>query len=157
MKPNKHHNRRLNHSHNSKWPFPITFLTFIWIALLSITLNSCKQESNAPIATHIVLIGIDGMSIPGFQKAATPNMDELVRNGALSFRTRSVMPTISGPNWASHLLGAGPEQHGVTMNGWSTSNMSITPSVTDEDGYFPSVFSVIREQMPDAKTAFFYD
>ncbi|TVQ06325.1 MAG: hypothetical protein EA359_01260, partial [Balneolaceae bacterium] len=87
----------------------------------------------------------------------TPNMDELVRNGALSFRTRGVMPTVSGPNWASHLLGAGPEQHGVTFNGWAPDNIILTPTTTDEQGYFPSVFSVIRQQRPDAITGFFYD
>ena len=105
----------------------------------------------------IILIGIDGMSIPGFQMAATPNMDELVRNGALSFNTRGVMPTVSGPNWASHLMGAGPEQHGVTFNGWTPENIILHPTKTDEKGYFPSVFTVIREQMPRARLGFFYD
>lgn len=115
------------------------------------------QNRDKPLAEMVIIIGVDGMSIPGFQKAQTPNMDYLVRNGALSFRTRGVMPTVSGPNWASHLLGAGPEQHGVTFNGWSTDYHFITPTDTDPDGYFPSVFNVVREQMPDAKTGFFYD
>ncbi len=115
------------------------------------------QNREKPIAEMVIIIGVDGMSIPGFQKAQTPNMDYLVRNGALSFRTRGVMPTVSGPNWASDLLGAGPEQHGVTFNGWTTDYHFITPTDTDPDGYFPSVFNVVREQMPNAKTGFFYD
>ena len=115
------------------------------------------QNREKPLAEMVIMIGVDGMSIPGFQKAHTPNMDLLVRNGALSFRTRSVMPTVSGPNWASHLLGAGPEQHGVTFNGWTTDYNLISPTNTDPDGYFPSVFNVVREQMPHAKTGFFYD
>jgi hypothetical protein len=97
------------------------------------------------------------MGISGFQQALTPNLDALVREGALSLGTRSVMPTVSAPNWGSHLLGAGPEQHGITSNGWTTTNHTIEPVTADPDGYFPSVFSVIRNQKPDAITGFFYD
>ncbi len=129
----------------------------IILLLLSVFFVCCTEKEKTPTATMIILIGIDGMSIPGFQMAETPNMDELVRNGALSFRTRGVMPTVSGPNWASHLLGAGPEQHGVTFNGWAPDNISIQPTITDEKGYFPSVFTIIREQRPEAITGFFYD
>jgi hypothetical protein len=129
----------------------------IILTLLTTIFFSCAEKEKTPSASMVILIGIDGMSIPGFQMAETPNMDELVRNGALSFRTRGVMPTVSGPNWASHLLGAGPEQHGVTFNGWAPGNIILTPTTTDESGYFPSVFTVIREQRPGAITGFFYD
>lgn len=119
--------------------------------------SSCSKRPELPEAQMVILIGIDGMSIQGFQMAETPNLDELVRNGALSFKTRSVMPSVSGPNWASHLMGAGPEQHAVTMNGWTRETSRIPPTETEEDGYFPSVFSVIRQQMPQARLGFFYD
>jgi hypothetical protein len=78
-------------------------------------------------------------------------------DGALSLKARGVMPTVSGPNWGSMLTGAGPEQHGITNNNWTTDNYTIEATIKDEDGYFPSIFSVIRKQMPNAKTAFFYD
>lgn len=133
------------------------FRIMIILTLLSAFVSSCGETEKTPSASMVILIGIDGMSIPGFQMAETPNLDKLVRNGALSFRTRSVMPTVSGPNWSSHLLGAGPEQHGVTFNGWAPDNIILTPTATDESGYFPSVFTVIREQRPEAITGFFYD
>ena len=133
------------------------FRMMIILTLLSAIAASCSEAEKTPNASMVILIGIDGMSIPGFQMADTPHMDELVRNGAISFRTRSVMPTVSGPNWASHLLGAGPEQHGVSFNGWAKDNIILTPAVTDEKGYFPSVFTVIKEQRPEAITGFFYD
>lgn len=120
-------------------------------------LQSCRTSTDEEPAPMVILIGIDGMSNPGLQRASTPNIDELIRQGATSLSTRAVMPTISGPNWASHLLGAGPVQHGVTMNGWTPATTILTPTETDEQGFFPSVFSVIREQDPGAVTGFVYD
>lgn len=106
---------------------------------------------------RIILIGIDGVGIDGLMQASTPNIDELIYHGATSLKTRAVMPTVSGPNWGSHLLGAGPEQHGVTSNDWTTNNFTVEATLKDEDGYFPSIFQLIREQKPEAKTCFFYD
>lgn len=97
------------------------------------------------------------MGVDGFQKAKTPNLDALASNGAISLKTRAVMPTVSGPNWSSHLLGAGPEQHGITSNGYTVDNYSVEATIKDEDGFFPSIFSLIDEQIPDAKTCFYYD
>lgn len=114
-------------------------------------------SSDRAVSQRIILIGIDGVGISGFQNARTPTLDALARTGALSLKTRAVMPTVSAPNWGSHLLGAGPEQHGITNNGWTTSNHTLEPTSSDENGYFPSVFSIIREQIPGAMTGFFYD
>jgi hypothetical protein len=120
-------------------------------------LTCCTSQVREPSAKMIVLIGIDGMSVSGFQEAVTPNLDELVRNGALSLSTRAVIPSVSAPNWASHLTGATPQQHGVTFNGWTAYTSLIHPAETDPDGYYPSVFQVIKHQKPQAKTGLFYD
>ncbi|MFZ4549441.1 MAG: alkaline phosphatase family protein, partial [Bacteroidales bacterium] len=106
---------------------------------------------------HVILIGIDGLSAEGLQYANTPIIDKLISQGVISLKTRGVMPTVSAPNWASILAGAGPEQHGTTSNNWSLSNHSIEPTTKDEDGYFPSIFTLIRKQLPKAVTAMFYD
>ena len=37
----------------------------------------------------------------------------------ISIHARGVIPTVSSPNWASMIMGAGPEQHGITSNDWS--------------------------------------
>ena len=138
-----------NSSHTQK------LLPYLGIFLSIFILHACSTGPEK--ATRVFLIGIDGMGISGFEQAKTPNLDQLVRTGAISLNTRGVMPTVSGPNWGSHLLGAGPEQHGVTSNGWTVENHSVEATLTDQDGYFPSVFSLIQEQMPDATTGFFYD
>ena len=130
----------------------VSFFACIIILLLYFTAKGQK-----PVTKHVVLIGIDGVSAEGFQYANTPVMDNLISEGAISIKARGVMPTVSAPNWATILSGAGPEQHGVTSNDWSLGNQGFEPTVKDTDGYFTSIFTLIRIQMPKAVTGMFYD
>ena len=119
--------------------------------------SACDRQGNSINAKRVILIGVDGMSTDGFQQAITPNLDSLIANGAVSLHTRSVMPTVSAPNWGAILTGAGPEQNGITDNGWSVTNHSIEPTVSDDKGYFPSLFKMIKDKYPGDKTCMFYD
>src|SRR2546425_11801985 len=74
-----------------------------------------------PGVEHVVIIGVDGMSPTGVEVAKTPHMHQLMREGAYTLHARGVMPTVSSRNWASMIMGAGPEQHGVTSNDWERS------------------------------------
>jgi len=47
---------------------------------------------------YVVIIGCDGMSPDGVQKADSPNMHHLMTIGAYSLHARGVMPTVSSPN-----------------------------------------------------------
>ncbi|MEZ5199419.1 MAG: alkaline phosphatase family protein [Bacteroidales bacterium] len=135
--------------------FYLMALLGLFIILLSF--SGCTHQHGHLPAKRVILIGIDGVGVQDLQQAMTPNLDSIIGIGALSLTTRGVMPTVSGPNWSSHLLGAGPEQHGITSNGWTVDNHSVKPTITDKNGYFPSVFNLIKEQMPASKTAMFYD
>lgn len=106
---------------------------------------------------HVVIIGCDGLSPDGVQKAKTPNMDNLMQRGAYTMRARAVMPTSSSPNWASMLMGAGPEQHGVTSNAWKPDKFELAPTAVGSGGIFPTIFSVLRAQQPSAVIACFHD
>ncbi|MGB8316824.1 MAG: alkaline phosphatase family protein [Ignavibacteriaceae bacterium] len=128
-------------------------LLFSIIFISSLLFISCQSNKTK----RVILIGIDGLSTDGIQCAKTPNLNRLIKDGAFTLKARGVMPTVSAPNWGSMLCGAGPEQHGITNNGWTTRNHTIEPTTADKDGYFPSMFTVIRNQRPDAKTAIFYD
>jgi len=121
--------------------------------LIIITLFSCQRENSK----KVIIIGIDALSTDGIQVATTPNLNELISDGAFTLNARGVMPTVSSPNWSSMLYGATPEQHGVTKNGWTTNNHTIEPIVADKEGYFPSIFALLKEEMPDQQTAIFYD
>lgn len=113
----------------------------------------------APVfaAEHVVVIGVDGLSPEGLKRATTPNMDRLIRDGAVSWTARAVMPTSSSSNWASMIMGAGPEQHGVTSNDWQPDKFNIKPTAKGPGGIFPTMFALLREQRPQARSAAFYD
>ncbi len=119
-----------------------------------VILTSCTKR---PATKRVVMIALDGISVEGYQTAKHPNIDRLTKDGILSLNTRVVMPSITQPNWASHLMGAGPEQHGVVGNGWTLENIKLPPAEKDENGYFPSIFTVLKEQVTDVKTAFYYN
>lgn len=106
---------------------------------------------------RIVIIGLDGYSVPGFEKARHPNLDTLFSKGIFSLTTRPVMPSVTMPNWTSHLTGAGPEEHGVSSNEWNLDKHTLKAIETDADGYFPSIFKVVKDQIPGVRTAFYYN
>ncbi len=116
---------------------------------------SCLALTARP--SRAVIIGVDGLSPDGIRKAQTPHFDQLMKQGAFSLRARAVMPTSSSPNWASMIMGAGPEQHGVTSNDWETNKFDMEPVVRGPGGMFPTIFGLLREQRPDAHIACLHD
>ena len=125
-------------------------------ASLSQPVSAVTAKVNVPAAKRIVLISLDGICVDGFLKAKTPNLDKLMAEGSLSLDTRVVMPSVTLPNWTSHLCGSGPEQHGVVDNSWEISKFVLPAIEKDNAGYYPSVFKVLKEALPQAKTAFYY-
>lgn len=132
--------------------------TAIYSMMLFVFMTSCSgTKDNFPDdIEHVVVIGIDGLSVEGLQKAETPVLDSLIANGSVCWNVRTVLPSVSSPNWASMIMGAGPEQHGITSNDWELDDHAIAPIVSGEDGRFPSIFSVLRKQRPDAEIASIY-
>lgn len=114
-------------------------------------------ETNRKKSRRVVLLSLDGICVAGFQQAKTPNLDALLASGVLSLDTRVVMPSVTLPNWTSHLTGSAPEQHGVVDNGWTLAKHKLPSVETDADGYYPSVFKVLKEANPHIKTAFYYN
>jgi predicted AlkP superfamily pyrophosphatase or phosphodiesterase len=106
---------------------------------------------------YVVIIGCDGMSPAGVQKAEAPNMRRLMAEGAWTMHARGVIPTVSSPNWASMIMGAGPAQHGVTSNEWEPNKFEIAPIAVGSGGIFPTIFGALREQRPGAVIACFHD
>jgi len=110
----------------------------------------------APVE-HVVIIGCDGFGAIGITATNTPVLHKLMREGSYTLHARGVMPTSSSPNWASMIMGAGPEQHGVTSNEWETNKFEIAPIVVGSGGMFPTIFGVLREQRPEAQIACVHD
>ncbi len=88
--------------------FRFAFLTL----LIYGTLITSAFAQRSP--KRVVIIGLDGFSIDGFKTAKHPNIDKMVAAGVLSLTTRAVMPSVTLPNWTSHLTGSRPKEHGVS-------------------------------------------
>ncbi|ATL45309.1 alkaline phosphatase [Elizabethkingia sp. HX WHF] len=103
---------------------------------------------------HVVLIGCDGFGAYALPEADMPNLKNLMKEGSWSLKARSVLPSSSAVNWASMIMGAGPTLHGYTE--WNSAVPEIPSSDLTKDGMFPSIFSILKEQKPSAKTAVIY-
>ena len=133
-------------------------------ATVVLTLGSCaRPHSSSDVGggvrgiAHVIVIGVDGLSPLGIDDAETPVLDRLIREGAYTAKARGVMPTSSSSNWASMIMGAGPEQHGITSNGWQPGEFEIEPTVSGPGGMFPTVFSALRADDPGCTLACFHD
>ena len=106
---------------------------------------------------QVLIIGLDGISVDGLAEAETPNLDRIFAEGSSTVTMRNVMPTITMPNWTSLLSGSGPEQHGVLDNRWSPDNVLLPAVVKDQEGYYPSIFKVVKDSDPEFVTGFYFD
>jgi predicted AlkP superfamily pyrophosphatase or phosphodiesterase len=107
--------------------------------------------------TRVVVVGVDGLSPDGIRTAKTPRLHELMNRGAWTLKARAVMPTVSSPNWASIIMGAGPEQHGVTSNDWQPDKFEFGPVCRGMAATFPTIFGLLRTQRPKAEIAVLHD
>lgn len=114
----------------------------------------CFQAGAVKHAGHVVMIGFDAWGSYSVPKADMPTIKMLMKKGAYTLEKRTVFPSDSYPNWASMFMGAGPEYHGWAQQ---RDTMCAVPRVVNEHGTFPTIFSAIRESMPDAVTACVYD
>lgn len=122
-------------------------MTILFVALLS----SCGSKRHAE---HIFLIGFDGWGSYCMDSVDMPNTRALMEQGCYTLKKRTVLPSVSAPNWASMFMGATTELTGWTNNGNSA---PLAPAYVNENGVFPTIFSLIREQIPGAKTACIYE
>lgn len=124
------------------------------IACICLIITCCALA--APVE-HVLVIGCDGFGSVGFTASNTPVLHRLMREGSYTLHARGVMPTSSSPNWASIIMGAGPEQHGVTSNDWETNKFEIPPTATGTGVMFPTIFGTLRQQQPRAYIACVHD
>lgn len=120
-------------------------------------LQSCEKAPEQPKAKPVVVFGTDGFSAEIVKKHPDefPNLKKLMAEGSYSYEMRSVLPSASACNWMSILTGTPIEIHGHTT--WSSAKPEITPRIQNEEGKFPGIFRLIREQKPEAITGFFYN
>jgi len=129
----------------------------IAIAVLLLGCVASAGQIEGAAEPHVIVIGVDGLSIDGVVTAGGPALRELMARGAWSLEARGVMPTLSSPNWMSMITASGPEQHGITSNGYLKRMQEIEPACRDAAGGFPNIFGALRAQRPSSRIAIFHD
>ena len=136
---------------------------YSFLIILCFALSFTMQAQNQPLAKHVVLIGLDGWAAHDFEHSHDiPNILNLMQGGSYSMHKRCVLPALCPNSWASLFMGVGPETHGYTQKSSVLLNSSshgpeVSSLVTNENGIFPTIFSVIREQFPEAETGCTYE
>ena len=122
----------------------------------AVSAKSPNSNAAKPKAKHVVLIGLDGWGAYSVPKAHDiPNIKYFMDNGCYTLTDRAVLPSASAINWASMFMGVPTEMHGYTQ--WNSQHPEIPSSVTNSRGIAPTIFSVVREQMPNAETGCLYE
>lgn len=128
----------------------------ILLSLISTILFNCSNRTttNFEPPKHIILFGSDGLGAYAFEKAEIPNLRKLMSTGSYSLEARSVLPSSSAVNWASMIMGSGPELHGYTE--WGSKVPELPSRKLGVDSIYPTIFSLIKNQIPDAKVGVSY-
>jgi predicted AlkP superfamily pyrophosphatase or phosphodiesterase len=124
-------------------------LIFIVIALVS------TSHAYAQKIKHVILIGSDGFGAYAFENAKIPNLRAMMKEGSWSLEARTVLPSSSAANWASMVMGAGPELHGYTT--WGSKKPDMPPRILDDYGMFPSIYSQLRKEKPASEIGVIYE
>ena len=134
----------------------MTKLSIRNVISLMLFLAATCTESSAQVASveHIILIGSDGLGAYAFDKADVPNLRKLMAEGAYTLKARSVLPSSSAVNWMSMLSGSPPEIHGYTE--WGSKTPEIPSSITGPTGIYPTIFSLLENQLPKATKGVIY-
>ncbi|WP_420321988.1 alkaline phosphatase [Flagellimonas sp.] len=140
-------------------PSNLKFEKICWaLAIVFMVLGSCntaeKELKPEPLAKHVILIGSDGFGAYAFDKAKVPNLRKMMKGGAYSLQARSVLPSSSAVNWASMIMGSGPELHGYTE--WGSKTPELPSRIIGKGNIYPTIFSLIHEQLPEAKKGVSY-
>ncbi|MDY7393979.1 alkaline phosphatase [Aureibaculum sp. 2210JD6-5] len=134
-------------------------LYFLILTLIVLIFSACKSKkveanTSQDFVKHVILIGSDGFGAYAFNKAKVPNLRMMMKEGSYSLKARSVLPSSSAVNWASMIMGSGPELHGYTE--WGSKTPELPSRVIGKDGIYPTIFSLLDKQMPNAKVGVSY-
>lgn len=119
------------------------------LLLAALVLTTAFTFAAEPRTKRVLFIGLDGTRFDAIEKAKTPNLHALMKDGIYS-DTCLILgdryqknDTVSGPGWSSILTGVWADKHGVHDNSFVGSHYPD----------FPHFFARLKEARPDAKTA----
>ena len=128
---------------------------FILAAAIVFSLSYAIRSYAAKKPAHVIVVGFDGWGAYSVPKAEMPNLSELMERGAWTMKKRSVLPSSSAINWASMFMGVGTEGHGYTT--WGSKTPEIPSIALSENGIFPTIFTITRQQRPKSEIGVLYE
>ena len=109
------------------------------------------QKNAIPRYDHVVILGFDGLAAMDLDSAdCMPYFKSLALKSARTLHKRAVLPTWSATNWATMMMGVGPDATGYTQ--WNSKEPVFTPSDLGPNGVFPTVFTQFRIARPDGES-----
>lgn len=103
----------------------------------------------------MVIIGLDGLGSAYMDTLQIPVLRGLMAEGSYTLHKRSVLPSSSAINWASIFTGQPTEIHGYTR--WNSQRPDIPCAYDDGRGIPPTLFTICRDQRPEAKIIALYE
>ncbi|MCL3782023.1 metalloenzyme superfamily [Prolixibacteraceae bacterium JC049] len=97
-------------------------ITVITIAIICWFTTIASAQNN-----KVLIIGIDGCRPDALLYANTPNIDQLWKDGAYSFRAQTDPISSSGICWTGMLTGVWHQKHNVTTNAYKNPNNKKYP------------------------------
>ena len=128
---------------------------FILAAAIVFSLSYAIRSYAAKKPAHVIVVGFDGWGAYSVPKAEMPNLSALMERGAWTLKKRSVLPSSSAINWASMFMGVGTEGHGYTT--WGSKTPEIPSIALSENGIFPTIFTITRQQRPKSEIGVLYE
>ena len=144
----------------------LKFVILLFSVLLSILVISCKNKHSSDPETndepYVVMLSLDGFRWDYPQKANTPNLDRIAKNGVRAESLRPCFPTKTFPNHFSIATGLYPDNHGIVLNNFYDSAMdaSYSPgnreSVENGDFYSGEPIWVTAEKQGVITASYFW-
>ena len=107
---------RIIENYNSMY---MTFCVLLWRGFgLFVYLALAAPIAAPPLAEHVVIISIDGGKPAVIAQSHMPVLQKLVAEGAVTWKARTIFPSITLPSHTSMLTGVGPEKHKIGWNTW---------------------------------------
>ncbi len=106
----------------------------------------CSMKNSSPVS-RVVVIGVGGGGTY-FRDSDAPNFERIFEEGAIGYDVRTSYPTTDSACWASILHGVRPLFH-------QRSDSVAQSRPYPKDDKFPSIFRMIRYNLPEAQLASF--
>ena len=119
------------------------------LAIASLLAAGCTKKSEKDIASHVIVIGLDGWGTWCMETGEAPFIKEMMKEGCYTLDKRTVLPSSSGPNWAAMMNGTPVEATGIISN---HATPDFKPLFLTEHNAQPTFFHVLKQERPDAET-----